>query len=86
MVPALMPSAKLDRFLAENAYATPFLVVDLDVIAQRYRSLAAAVPARIHYAVKANPAPAAQGLWVAAMSSARSAGARNASGTGGPQL
>ena len=31
-------------------------------------------------------ASAAQGLWVAAMSSARSAGARNASGTGGPQL
>jgi ornithine decarboxylase len=64
MVPALMPSAKLDRFLAENAYATPFLVVDLDVIAQRYRSLAAAVPARIHYAVKANPAPAVLTLLV----------------------
>ena len=59
-----MPSAKLERFLAENTHATPFLVVDLDVIAQRYRSLAAAVSARIHYAVKANPAPAVLALLV----------------------
>jgi ornithine decarboxylase len=59
-----MPSAKLERFLAENAPATPFLVVDLEVIAQRYRNLAAAVPARIHYAVKANPAPAVLALLV----------------------
>jgi ornithine decarboxylase len=59
-----MPTAKLDRFLAENSYATPFLVVDLDVIAERYRRLAAAVPARIHYAVKANPAPAVLSLLV----------------------
>ena len=29
-----MPSAKLERFLAESSYATPFLVVDLDVIAR----------------------------------------------------
>src|SRR5580765_1167372 len=59
-----MPTAKLDRFLAENSCATPFLVVDLDVIAERYRRLAAAVPARIHYAVKANPAPEVLSLLV----------------------
>jgi ornithine decarboxylase len=59
-----MPTAKLDRFLAENSCATPFLVVDLDVVAERYRRLAAAVPARIHYAVKANPAPAVLSLLV----------------------
>jgi ornithine decarboxylase len=37
---------------------TPFLVVDLDVVAARYRALAAALPqVDLHYAVKANPAP-----------------------------
>jgi ornithine decarboxylase len=63
-LPTPMPTAKLDRFLAESSRATPFLVVDLDVIAERYRRLAAAVPARIHYAVKANPAPQVLSLLV----------------------
>ena len=37
---------------------TPFLVVDLDVVRDRYRALTAALPAaRVLYAVKANPAP-----------------------------
>ncbi|MGE5537738.1 MAG: type III PLP-dependent enzyme [Gemmatimonas sp.] len=49
---------KIDRFLAEQSPATPFLVVDLDVVGDNYRRLRAAVPgAGIYYAVKANPAP-----------------------------
>jgi len=52
-----MPTVKLKEFLATSDHSTPFLVVDLDVVAQRYRDLTAMVPgARIHYAVKANPA------------------------------
>ncbi|MEX2630122.1 MAG: type III PLP-dependent enzyme [Tistlia sp.] len=49
---------KIARFLAEQRPATPCLVLDLDVVEERYRSLAAALPsASIYYAVKANPAP-----------------------------
>src|SRR4051812_31949561 len=49
---------KIDRFLAEQRPATPFLVVDLEVVGDNYRRLRAAVPgAGIYYAVKANPAP-----------------------------
>src|SRR3954464_13086769 len=49
---------KIDRFLAEQRPATPFLVVDLDVVGDNYRRLRRAVPrAGIYYAVKANPAP-----------------------------
>ncbi|MDQ1426440.1 MAG: ornithine decarboxylase [Acidimicrobiaceae bacterium] len=52
-----MPTAKLHDFLAASEHATPFLVLDLDVVAQRYRQLVSMVPdARVHYAVKANPA------------------------------
>lgn len=41
-----------------RALPTPSLVVDLEVVAQRYAELAAALPGvAIHYAVKANPAP-----------------------------
>jgi ornithine decarboxylase len=48
---------KLEQFLAEPR-PTPFLVVDLDVVAQRYRQLVDALPGvRVYYAVKANPAP-----------------------------
>jgi ornithine decarboxylase len=51
-----VPTAKIETFLAED-HPTPFLVVDLDVVVERYRRLAAALPtARIYYAVKANPA------------------------------
>jgi ornithine decarboxylase len=47
---------KLDAFLAQ-AHETPFLVVDLDVVAERYRRLDEALAGvRIFYAVKANPA------------------------------
>jgi ornithine decarboxylase len=49
---------KIQRFLAEQRPATPCLVVDLDIVADAYRKLRAAVPAAgIYYAIKANPAP-----------------------------
>lgn len=49
---------KQRRFLAENAPQTPCLVVDLDVVAERYTQLQDALPlAEIFYAIKANPAP-----------------------------
>ncbi|MEY2554076.1 MAG: ornithine decarboxylase [Ilumatobacteraceae bacterium] len=52
---ALTPA--LEAFLARTDVATPYVVVDLDVVQDRYRLLAAAVPeATIFYAVKANPA------------------------------
>jgi ornithine decarboxylase len=49
---------KIEKFLADQKPATPCLVMDLDVVADNYRRLHAAVPrAGIYYAVKANPAP-----------------------------
>ena len=49
---------RINRFLAENRPETPCLVVDLDVIAEAYDLLRWYLPlARVHYAVKANPAP-----------------------------
>lgn len=49
---------KTTRFLAQQRPQTPCLVVDLDIIAENYRTLRRAFPhAEIHYAVKANPAP-----------------------------
>ncbi|MBL8652814.1 MAG: alanine racemase, partial [Alphaproteobacteria bacterium] len=52
-----MTTKKIQRFLAERR-ATPYLVVDLDLVADNYRKLKDAVPqAGIYYAVKANPAP-----------------------------
>ncbi len=50
---------RLDRFLDEHTeYATPFLVVDLEVVAAQYAKLIAALPrTAVFYAVKANPAP-----------------------------
>jgi ornithine decarboxylase len=47
------------RFLAENlALPTPFLVLDLDVVEDRFAQLTGVLPgARVLYAVKANPAP-----------------------------
>jgi ornithine decarboxylase len=48
---------RLRRFL-EEGHQTPFVVVDLDVVAERYERLAKSLPnVAIHYAVKANPAP-----------------------------
>lgn len=49
---------RLGAYLANRRFDRPTLVMDLDAVAERYRLLAGALsPARIHYAVKANPAP-----------------------------
>ena len=48
---------KIRHFLAERQPDTPCLVVDLDVVAQRYTDLVRVLPgAEIYYAMKANPA------------------------------
>jgi len=53
-----VPTARIEAFLAEERRETPFLVVDCDVVVDRYAELRAAIPsAQIFYAVKANPAP-----------------------------
>ncbi len=56
------PTRKLEAFLADNAATgaieTPFVVIDTDVVADRYDALKAALPqADVFYAVKANPGP-----------------------------
>ncbi len=54
---------KIARFLADRRPATPCLVVDLDIVADNYRTLRRAMPlAEIFYAVKANPAPEILGV------------------------
>ncbi|CAB4881344.1 unannotated protein [freshwater metagenome] len=51
------PSAKIDAFLRDNLAPTPFVVVDVDLVEERYVQLINAIPeARVYYAVKANPA------------------------------
>lgn len=56
--PEIGSARRLDQFLAEQRPATPFLVVDLDVVRVRYQALRQVLPgAEIFYAVKANPAP-----------------------------
>jgi ornithine decarboxylase len=51
------PTARVRRYLDER-HPTPFVVVDLEVVAEQYELLSAALPgASLHYAVKANPAP-----------------------------
>lgn len=48
---------RLRAVLDDPARPTPFVALDLGVVAERYRSLAAALPgATLFYAVKANPA------------------------------
>lgn len=50
--------ARIERFLTGEEPPTPCLVIDLDVVEERYRALAAALPeAEVYYAVKANPSP-----------------------------
>jgi ornithine decarboxylase len=50
---------KIKRFLGEERPDTPCLVVDLDVVRDNYLKIKRHLPAtEIHYAVKANPAPA----------------------------
>jgi ornithine decarboxylase len=51
-----LPSTKLARFLACTEISTPFLVVDLNLVAEKYSSMRHMLPdAVISYAVKANP-------------------------------
>ncbi len=51
-------SDKIFRFLAEQRPDTPCLVVDLDIVAEKFRTLEGLLPKiDIYYAVKANPAP-----------------------------
>jgi len=52
-------SNRIATFIADNpGLETPFVVVDLQIVAERYRQLASALPmADIFYAIKANPAP-----------------------------
>jgi ornithine decarboxylase len=48
---------KIARFLEERRPETPCLIIDLDVIAESYKTLSRVLPlAQIFYAVKANPA------------------------------
>jgi ornithine decarboxylase len=52
-----LPSPKIAHFLHTTHAPTPFVVVDVDLVEQRYRQLAAQLPhTGIFYAVKANPA------------------------------
>jgi ornithine decarboxylase len=47
---------RIAEFVVSSHPPTPCLIVDLDVVAERYTALAEALPeAAIHYAVKANP-------------------------------
>jgi ornithine decarboxylase len=51
-------SPNIEAFL-QSRPETPFVVLDLDVVAELYAAIAAAIPAaEIFYAVKANPEPA----------------------------
>jgi ornithine decarboxylase len=57
VTPGLLPiTAKIDAFLADTDAPTPFVVIDVDMVAERYDHLVEAIPsARVFYAVKANP-------------------------------
>jgi ornithine decarboxylase len=58
-----MNNKKVAKFLADRQPETPYLIVDLDVVAQAYKLLRRYMPlAKIFYAVKANPAPEVVGL------------------------
>jgi ornithine decarboxylase len=49
---------KIARFIQEQDPPTPFLMVDLDMVADRYEQMRRHLPGlEIFYAVKANPAP-----------------------------
>ncbi len=49
---------KIAGFLAREKPETPCLVVDLEMVADKFAALSRALPsAQIHYALKANPAP-----------------------------
>ncbi len=55
---ALATHPQIERFMASQQPETPCLIVALDVVAEKYRALAGALPeASVYYAVKANPEP-----------------------------
>lgn len=54
---AAVTTQRIDLFLAEIRPPTPCVVLDLEIVRERYRALQALFPtANIYYAVKANPA------------------------------
>jgi len=55
--PSPLPSLeRIDRHLAHQKIATPFIIIDLNIVRERYRALHQLFPhAAIFYAVKANP-------------------------------
>ena len=56
-MPARTSTPKIDAFLRDTDAPTPFVVIDVDMVEQRYQQLTQAIPqARVYYAVKANPA------------------------------
>ena len=56
--PALAGLSREEAHIAATRFDRPTLVVDLDTVARQYRALSRGLGrARIHYAVKANPAP-----------------------------
>lgn len=60
-------TAKLEAFLSAHTSETPFVAIDLDIVAERYDALTEALPqADVFYAVKANPARPILDLLVAA--------------------
>ena len=60
-------TAKLEAFLSAHTSETPFVAIDLDIVAERYVALTEALPqADVFYAVKANPARPILDLLVAA--------------------
>jgi ornithine decarboxylase len=51
-------TAKLEKFISDRDLPTPYLAIDLDIVANNYQALATQLPTtQIYYAVKANPAP-----------------------------
>ena len=53
---ALPVSSRLEAFLSATRFERPTLVIDTEIVADRYRALAQGLgEADIHYAVKANP-------------------------------
>ena len=54
---ALLSTERIDRRLVREPMSTPFIIIDLDIVRERYRALSALFPyATIFYAVKASPA------------------------------
>jgi ornithine decarboxylase len=51
-------TAKLEKFIGDRDLPTPYLAIDLDIVADNYQALTTQLSTtQIYYAVKANPAP-----------------------------